>query len=377
MREAVAKKEFMMIKDFIDSKESIYHTGWKITPWNVLRWGLKQLGLAGGVNGEDKLVVAKVVIVGNLEEAGKKVAGKFEEVTGRVERIFSRSTFAEAYGHAFGDEKKLSENDLEVLLRFMARDKGLLSYDKNMVKLKAPNEETPSPITQEDITIASLKSLIKDLETQTALLNRRFDQLGLTAKEAVASKNRIAALAALKSKKLAETTLSKRTATLSQLEEVLSKIEQAADQVDLIRVMEASTKVLTGLNKEVGGIERVDDVVDQLREQMTQVDEVGNVIAEAGQSGVVDEGEVDDELEAMEREERVKREEEERMAKEEKERKEAEVTRRRLDALAEVERQAKEAAKKAEEAKIEEEIEKSGNMVKQMSLEESPAHIPA
>ena len=103
------------------------------------------------------------------------------------------------------------------------------------------------------------KTLIKDLEMQTEVLTKKVDELAATAKDAVARKNRVSALAVLRSKKLAETTLTKRHATLAQLEEVFSKIEQAADQVELVSIMEASTRVLTGLNEEVGGVERVDD----------------------------------------------------------------------------------------------------------------------
>ena len=65
----------------------------------------------------------------------------------------------------------------------------------------------------------------------------------------------MSALAALRSKKLNETALAQRTETLSQLEEVYSKVEQAADQVAIVRVMEASAGVLRNLHAEVGGVE--------------------------------------------------------------------------------------------------------------------------
>ncbi|KAF4610415.1 hypothetical protein G7Y89_g15706 [Cudoniella acicularis] len=252
-----------------------------------------------------------------------------------------------------------------ILLTYLAREKGVLAFDSQTVKLKAPGEKKAPPITNEDTTIASLKILIQDLETQTTLLAKRVDSLGEIAKEAVTRKNRVSALAALRSKKMAETTLEKRHATLAQLEEVFAKIEQAADQVELVRVMKASTRVLSGLNEEVGGVERVDEVVEKLREQMGSVDEVGDVIAEVGrEAGNVDEMEVDDELEAMEREEREK--------------KEAEETRKRLDALEEVEREAaakkaKEAARKQAEsdAATEHQLDDSTEILKRMSLDPS------
>ncbi len=381
IQDAVSKKEMIPVKEFVGSEESVYaRKGWTLLGvGDVVRWGLKQVGLVN--DGGDKLINGKFVVLGNLEEAGKEVERRAQEgVKGRVERIYSKSLFQEIYRNVLGKEHALSETDMGFLLKFLQRDKGLLSFDGSTIKFKAPGEKSASPITMEDTTIASLKTLIKDLDLQTSVLTKRVDELSLTAKEAVARKNRVSALAALRSKNLAETTLSKRHATLAQLEEVISKIEQAADQVELVRVMEGSTKVLAGLNKEVGGVERVDDVVDQLREEMERVDEVGNVIAEPGRENVVvDEGEVDEELEAMEREEGEKEEAKERVKREERERRETEETRRRLDALEQAEReaaQAKTAAqKKAEQESIaEKEIDEE---FKRVSLDPTAEHVPS
>ncbi|EDN92435.1 hypothetical protein SS1G_08298 [Sclerotinia sclerotiorum 1980 UF-70] len=322
-------------------------------------------GVYGCKRQGNKLPGGKLVILGNVEEAAKVFAGKSISKTGRVGRIYSRRMFKEEFGNVLG-EHTLSEVDMDAFLIFLARDKKIIAYDGETIKLKAPTDSKSLTITQEDISIASLKSLIADLEIQTKLFTDRVETMDRAAKEAVAKKNRVSALAALRSKKSAETTLANRHATLSQLEEVLSKIEQAADQVDLVRIMESSTKVLSSLNKEVGGVERVDDVVDQLREQMGQVDEVGNIIAEPAQNNV-DEAEVDDELEAMEREEVRKTEEKERLIEEGKERKEAAETKRKLDELEELERKAREARKEEEVV-----VEESTQGIRRMSLEPEP-----
>jgi charged multivesicular body protein 7 len=90
-----------------------------------------------------------------------------------------------------------------------------------------------------------------------------------------------------------------------------------------VKAMEASAGVLKSLNKEVSGVENVENVVERLQEEMGKVDEVGKVLEEPLVPGaVVDEGKIDDELEAMEQEERKEREDTE-----------AEVTRRRLQEL--------------------------------------------
>ena len=167
-----------------------------------------------------------------------------------------------------------------------------------------------TPISAEDKTIASLKTLITDLNTQITTLEARINSLSDKAHSAVKAKNRVAAVAALKSKKAAETTLTQRYDTLTQLEGVYGKIEQASDQVAVIRVMKASTGILRNLHAQVGGIEKVENVVEDLREQMGKVDEVSQVLEEAGRGeAAVDEDAIDEELEALERQDRLEKEE--------------------------------------------------------------------
>jgi charged multivesicular body protein 7 len=381
VNDALARKEWLALKEYLEMRESLYYKGWGVRipgVGEVVYWGLRQLGLTFG---EGKMPTGRVIVVENLETAGKEVMRRFDAAPkGRIERIFSRAAFAETFGDILGERAQLSDSDTEVLLKFLARDKGVLVYDSETVKFKAPND-TEQEITNEDSTITALKTLIRDLETQITILEKRADVLANTARDAVARKNRVSALAALRSKKLAESTLVKRHATLAQLEEVFAKIEQAADQVELVRVMEASTKVLSGLNKEVGGVERVDGVVDRLREEMGVVDEIGEIVGELGKNGAVDEGEVDDELEVMEREERERREAIERKEKETREKREAEETRKKLDALEAVEREAREkenARQQTEQStavNTEKEIEDSTLGMKRMSLD-PPAAEP-
>ena len=227
----------------------------------------------------------------------------------------------------------LSSNDLSVLLTHLSRDRSVIAYSPQMqtLRFKAANEVIPAPITSEDADIASIRTLISSLETQVQQLMARVSELEKTAKAAVVNKNLVSARSALRQKRLAETKLQQRTATLAQLEEVYAKIEQAADQVEMVRVMDASSQTLKSLNRMTGGVERVQDVVEGLRDEMMNVDEISQAINDVN-VGEVDEGEVEDELEAMEKVERERREEAERKEREDKEATETEE-RRKADAV--------------------------------------------
>ncbi|AEO70919.1 uncharacterized protein THITE_122400 [Thermothielavioides terrestris NRRL 8126] len=365
VREALAAKDLIPLREFLDAKESIYRRPWSV--WNLAAWTMKQLGVADMLK-SDSLPPGQFVVVANVEEAGKAFAERgaaAQAAPGRFERTFSKTHFYRTFNDQLVEGRQLSETDMEVLLRFLSRDKGAILYDGTTVKIRAPGADEPAEITDEDASVAQLRELLASLTHQTALLGRRIEQLAAQAKQAVAKNNRLAALAALRSKKLAETTLERRFATVHQLEEVAARIEQAADNVQLVRVMAASAEALRSLHARAGGVERVEEVVDRLREQMAAADEVGCILAESAGSVVVDEAEVDDELAALEGEERRKAEEAERARREAELARQAEETRKKLEEV-----EGKEAGK---EESAEKDVQAAEDMMSRMSLKEAPA----
>lgn len=231
-----------------------------------------------------------------------------------------------------------------------------------MQTIKFKSVDEAAEITQQDTTIASIKALVATMSKQVTSLEAKIVELNASAKMALANKNRVSALSAVRSKKLAEHNLQQRFNTLMQLEEVYSKIEQAAGQVDMVQVMQASTGVLRGLHTQIGGAERVEDIVEELREEMTKVDEVGSVMNEAGP--VIDEGEIDDELAAMEQSDREAREKEE-----------AAVTANRLAELDSIKQATNEASRRAR-ARAAEDVDSALadniDRLSNMSVEERP-----
>ena len=251
--------------------------------------------------------------------------------TSNTSRVFSKDLFLTTFSPALGDNP-LSTNDLSVLLKYLSRDTHSIFTNGNTIKFIAPSEIDPVPITEEDISIARLRSLITSTEPQIQQLTARISELDQSAREAVINKQPTTAKSYLRLKKLADEKLRQRTATLTQLEEIYGKIEQAADQVDIVRVMESSSKTLKSLNAQTGGVEKVQDIVDGLREEMTSADEINQVLNEVSGS-TVDEAEVDDELEALEKAEKEKQEAIERQEQERRELEEAENTKRKLAEL--------------------------------------------
>ncbi|OCK80152.1 hypothetical protein K432DRAFT_298294 [Lepidopterella palustris CBS 459.81] len=379
IHDAVKKKEMVPLKDFLTSQTSIYSRSWTISPWQIISWGLRQLGVLDEPGSRDNLAVGNFVVMANVEAAASSVLQQMTSRKSNVDLIFSRNTFADEFRHTLNPTHALTETDLAILLTHLSRDMQAIVYDSKTIKFKSSNESLPSPITSQDATIANLRDLISSLNAQLSLLTAKITNLDSSVRAAVACKSMATAKTALRSKKLAEATMARRTATLTQLEEVFNKIEQAVGQVETVKVMEASASVLKSLHNEVGGAEGIEGVVDALREQMDQVDEVSGVLNEARQGGaVVDEMEVEEEFEALEKAQREKEEKEEaekarvRLAEIDRFEKERREKRRQEEEQREQELEKQRTIKQSQPVE-EQTIEHASQELRSMSLEDSPA----
>jgi charged multivesicular body protein 7 len=369
IKDAVERRELVPLDEYLKQEESIYSRRWIPTPWEVVRWGLRSLGL-GILYGHDNFTVGRFVVVENVELAAKEVS-ELQRSLGVTSTagVYSLKTFTSTFEGVLGEDCVLSANDVQVLLRYMSRDRPSLSYDPQSQTIKfAPSETSkPLPVEANDISIAQVKSLQLTLTQALPPLEARYAELDARVRDAITKKQTSAAKSFLKARKLIENTLEQRRANLLQVEGSLHAIETAATNVEIVSAMQESTKVMRDLNARVGGVEGVERVTDAMREEMDTAEEISHAIAEPGTETVVDEGEVDEEFEALlaqgkAKEDALKREEEkarEEMEKKERmKRLEEEETREKLRRLEEWEKFQR-AAKEAEKEKLAEENEKA------------------
>ena len=67
LEDAIKRKELIPLSEFLDRKESVYAKSWVPTPWQVVSWGLRQLGVLGREGAEDRLVKGNFVVMANVE----------------------------------------------------------------------------------------------------------------------------------------------------------------------------------------------------------------------------------------------------------------------------------------------------------------------
>ena len=224
------------------------------------------------------------------------------------------------------------------------------------IKFRTSNSPL-TQITSSDTAIAQLKTVHLSLTEQITLLTTQYETFTQKAREATTKHNRIIALSALKSRKLSESALQKRSDALAKIEEVLNGVEQAASDAEIIKTLEGGASALERLNKDIGGIERVERIMERVREGLEESEDVGRVIAEMGSSRV-DEDEVQEEFDEM-----LKAEEDKKREIEEK------VKRERLEEEVRKQRQEEEARKQVEAKKEEEKQDGLVEDLKSVSLD--------
>lgn len=282
--EGAYAKDFIPLSQFLAQRESIYH--WTYTG-ALINWGLQRVGLSEPTRG---MMKGKFVVIRNVEEIAKDIIRKMSMCTSRADRVYTSELFAQEFA------PNISKTDLQVLIRYMGRDLGECVYDGKTLKFKYADEQ-PSAITEQDSTTAQLKSFLGKLNNRIDTLSADIVRCTNKAHIAVSQKNRTVALAALKSRKIAEAALAQQAKALGAVEEVLSSIQTAADNIELVQVLERSSNVLARLNNEIGGVDRVDMVMEALREEIETVEELNRILGETAPE--VDEGIIEDELDAL------------------------------------------------------------------------------
>ncbi|EPS31822.1 hypothetical protein PDE_06780 [Penicillium oxalicum 114-2] len=162
------------------------------------------------------------------------------------------------------------------------------------------NTGSSQKVSSQDRAILDLKiqrdKIYQYQKRITALTDRETE----IAKECLARNDKRRALLALRRKKYQETLLSKTDSQLAQLEQLTGQVEFALVQKDVLFGLQQGTKVLQAINKEIGGIEAVDRLMEETAEARAYQEEVSQMLE--GTLSTQDEEDVEEELEALRQE---------------------------------------------------------------------------
>ncbi|KAL6252462.1 ESCRT-III subunit protein snf7 [Rhinocladiella similis] len=151
------------------------------------------------------------------------------------------------------------------------------------------------------------KNAILKLRQQLDMLKKRENHLEsqMAEQDAIARKNistnKTAAKAALRRKKLHERTLEQTSAQIVQIEQQIYSIEAANINQETLNAMKNAGAAMKQIHGNLT-IDKVDQTMDELREQHALGEEIASAITNAPIGEPIDEADLEEELEGLEQE---------------------------------------------------------------------------
>jgi charged multivesicular body protein 4 len=149
--------------------------------------------------------------------------------------------------------------------------------------------------------ILMLREQLDMLQKRERHLENQMEEQEAIAKKNVAANKTAVAKAALRRKKVHEKNLEQTTAQITQLEQQIYSIEAANINQETLNAMKAAGSAMTQIHGSMT-IDKVDETMDQLREQHQLSEEIAQAITSQSVGEQPDEDELDAELEGLEQE---------------------------------------------------------------------------
>lgn len=150
-------------------------------------------------------------------------------------------------------------------------------------------------------TIVKLREAVATQEKREEHIQRKIDAMVKEAKDKMAKKDKKGALFAMKRKKLYEKEMEKIQNVKMTLETQVINLESATQNADTFKAMHSGTSAMKKIRNDVG-IDKVDDMMDDIKEEMEMAEEISNAIAQPVDPLMADEDELLAELEELEAE---------------------------------------------------------------------------
>ncbi|KAG8822202.1 hypothetical protein FRC19_006403 [Serendipita sp. 401] len=303
---------------FLLSSVSIYESGsvvGRVADILIKRsfwWAMEHLNLVNPDGNESaaakwKRVCGDYVVISVVKTLADSIIAAQDEKSSLTisETIYSLDSFKK-YAESCSPTPsiRLSDLDVKILLRYLSRDRHVLVVQGEVIKFA----EDPAlrRITSIDQGVFELKSTIERVEQQIEHIETSIKSRTNQIKAALLASRKEIAKLQLSSRKALEALLNQRVQTLTTLTAALSSIDQAHSDAAILKAYETSSKVLKEiLSKPELQRERVDEVMDKLREGMEGAEEIRIAVEEGGWEVVeaagagVDEDELQKELEVI------------------------------------------------------------------------------
>ncbi|KIM19537.1 hypothetical protein M408DRAFT_83428, partial [Serendipita vermifera MAFF 305830] len=278
-------------------------------------WALGQLNLVNAESNENeaqrwKRIKGQWVVIRCVEElADSIIAAQDEKSTLTLsESLYTINSFKRYAESCTGQLKsgirKLSDTDIKVLIRYLARDRRVIVVQGQVIKFA--EDDAVKEITTVDHGVIELKTTIEKIEAQVAQIENSITTRTTQIKAALLASRQEIAKIQLKSRNALQALLTQRLGTLTTLTASLNSIDQAHGDAAILKAYQGSARVLKEIMSKPEMQEgRVGEVMDDLREQMENAEGVRRAVEEGGWEVVeaagqgVDDDEITKELAAL------------------------------------------------------------------------------
>jgi len=147
-------------------------------------------------------------------------------------------------------------------------------------------------------TVVKLREAIKNQDKREEHIQRKIDAMGVEAKTKMAKNDKKGALYAMKRRKLYEQEMSKIGNVKMTLETQVMQLESASQNAETFAAMSAGKNAMGKIHGEIG-IDKVDDLMEDIREEIESGNEINNAMAQEVDPLAADDDELLAELENM------------------------------------------------------------------------------
>ncbi|MCJ1475353.1 Vacuolar protein sorting-associated protein 20 [Lambiella insularis] len=162
------------------------------------------------------------------------------------------------------------------------------------------NTSSSHKVSAQDRAILDMKIQRDKLHQYQKRIIKLTEREVAVARECLARGQKPKALLALRRKKYQESLLAKTDSQLEQLQQLTSDVEFAMVQKDVLFGLKQGTIVLDQIHAEMGGIEHVEKLLEENADARAYEREISDLLG--GEMSNADEDEVEDELEALQKE---------------------------------------------------------------------------
>ncbi|TFK30084.1 hypothetical protein FA15DRAFT_580927 [Coprinopsis marcescibilis] len=316
-------RSFIPITEFMNLKASIYATSSlpvRLVSYVVgkpLWWALEHAGVVGdeGIFGSSTSERNKstawhgdYVLIPSLETVADAIMeAQRDSETTTADALYTWPCFSRTFAHVLDDSfDQIDKQDLKVLLKYLERDRGLVVYDKDVIKFVESDADVEErSITAVDRGVLELKNVVESLAQQLESLQNKIDRCTREASISMKQGRKSIALNHLRLRKQLHELLDKRLNSHATLESTLLTVEAAMEDREIMESYQSSTATLKAILAHPSlQRENIEKTMEALAEANTDAHEVDEAIKVGGDIALgvdanISDAEVEEELEAL------------------------------------------------------------------------------